>query len=390
MMKVLYVDVNARFINPTRSLIACALLMRMDVRFFGPGFISTSVLEDGLEAFVDSTGPYDVIIANSLFLFGDFSEVPLTLQDFKENYAVKFGSSDVACIPDIARALEKIDGVKRVAVLLESDFYDWSERYVEALERRADVFVPLAGPEFWSANADRPNLFRESFASRATDCWFNFLQNRSRACASMPHFIGDSEFNYTALQSRSQDWSILGVKYAARRTAQKILKDNGLGVDSGSKSRRFIGALKKAKLLKGETELTISYLNADFRARMAASRYSYTCGSGLGMPIRKFFEIPAAGSVLVCQPFVGFAHAGFIDRENCIVCEPGDIIEVHHWLSADTDRAQEIARNGQKLIAWKHSVSARAQEFYDIVSMVAVGRFNGATWRDGRFELSPA
>ena len=59
------------------------------------------------------------------------------------------------------------------------------------------------------------------------------------------------------------------------------------------------------------------------------------------MPIRKFFEIPAAGSVLVCQPFAGFNNAGFVDRENCVICEPAEIVEAHHWLTEDLDRARK-------------------------------------------------
>ena len=66
--------------------------------------------------------------------------------------------------------------------------------------------------------------------------------------------VSDSEFNYTALHQRCQDWSILGVKYYARNAARSALQSSGIKIDSGSHTRRFIGGLKKFKLLDGETD----------------------------------------------------------------------------------------------------------------------------------------
>ena len=39
--RILFVDVNASFVNPTRNLLPLALLAAGDVRFFGPGYVSS-------------------------------------------------------------------------------------------------------------------------------------------------------------------------------------------------------------------------------------------------------------------------------------------------------------------------------------------------------------
>jgi len=101
------------------------------------------------------------------------------------------------------------------------------------------------------------------------------------------------------------------------------------------------------------------------------------------MPIRKFFEIPSAGAVLVCRPFHGFAEAGFVDGVNCILAEPNELMDVHNSLIADPDRAQNIASAGQHLVMDLHSLSARADHLAAIIDAIAEQRFAGSQWVDG-------
>jgi hypothetical protein len=106
------------------------------------------------------------------------------------------------------------------------------------------------------------------------------------------------------------------------------------------------------------------------------------------MPIRKFFEIPAGGTVLVCRPFTGFADAGFVDGVNAIVCEPQDVMDVHRTLAADPERAQRIADAGRRLVAQYHSTAARSEQFRRLFQTIAAGRFVGASWRAGKFMVA--
>ena len=107
------------------------------------------------------------------------------------------------------------------------------------------------------------------------------------------------------------------------------------------------------------------------------------------MPIRKFFEIPALGTLLVCRPFKGFAAAGFQDGVNCLVAEPDQILDVHRDLQADPERGEQIARAGQRFMVETHSLSARACDLAAIIEAVSEKRFAGSQWIEGRHALRP-
>ena len=206
--------------------------------------------------------------------------------------------------------------------------------------------------------------------------------------ANLAHIIGEHEFNYSALALRKHAWSVMGVNYFARESAYSELKTAGIEPRTDGAMRKIFAALKRARIIKKERSVYLNYINSDFRNRLASTRYSYTCGSGLDIPIRKFIEIPAAGAVLVCRPFSGFRDAGYIDQENAIICEPEDIMEVHKWLESDPSRAQCIADAGRAMILKKHSVKARAQQFKKIFESVIDGTFSGATWEQGVFKIN--
>lgn len=105
------------------------------------------------------------------------------------------------------------------------------------------------------------------------------------------------------------------------------------------------------------------------------------------MPIRKFFEIPAAGAVLVCRPFHGFSALGFEDGVNCIVSEPERIADAHQRLTYDLDHAQQLATAGQKLVMERHSISARARDLSVIMKSIVEGNFAGSEWVGGLHHL---
>jgi hypothetical protein len=107
------------------------------------------------------------------------------------------------------------------------------------------------------------------------------------------------------------------------------------------------------------------------------------------MPIRKFFEIPALGTLLVCRPFKGFAAAGFQDGLNCLVAEPDQILDVHRDLQANPERAEQIASAGQRFMIETHSLNARARDLAAIITAVTEQRFAGSQWVEGSHSLRP-
>lgn len=382
MIRVLWIDVDARFLNRTRNLLPFCLASECDVKFYGPGYTSGDTLSAGLTSFLGENGPFDVLVTSPHIAFASLAKLSSIDQVYQRNYAFKFNISHLQSIVQIAQDLVECK-LPRVGFFLETDYYNWTSHEVDAIETCLDYVVGLA-PPFWRDLNAMPRLHREIFANNVTDVWWNWSRaNRDRVASILP-MIDASEVHYSALANRPHKWSVLGVGYAARSEAAKALTDAGLSPLGSSRWRVAFGALKRLGVIRRETDFSLSHLNFDFQQRLAQSRASFTCGSGLGMPIRKFFEIPAAGAVLVCQPFAGFNEAGFEDRVNAIVSEPEDILEVHKWLEANPEEAQEIADAGRSLVVKRHSVMARARQFAQILSRISKRQPLNYYWQDGR------
>ena len=71
LVRILYIDINASFQNPTRSLVPLALMRAVETRLFGPGHVDPDTLRGGLHAFLAVEGPFDLCVTNSHVLFAD-------------------------------------------------------------------------------------------------------------------------------------------------------------------------------------------------------------------------------------------------------------------------------------------------------------------------------
>ena len=385
--RFLFVDVNANFVNPTRNLLPLALLKAGDTRFFGPGYVSSECLARGLSSFIDQEGPFDVVISNTLVLFSDSGDPAHYASTLLTSYAYNGQQEDLLYLPIIARQFAAL-ALPRVAILLENDFYNWTAREADKILSCADFFIGF-GEEFSPLRAELTHLQQERFAKSATDIWSDFSRLHRARVASLLHFISDAEFLISPLSSRALPWSVMGVQYHARSVARDALQRAGIDPVTDTKFRKFISLLKKTHVMRGEKRWVQKALNGSFMSRLAQTRYSFTCGSGLEMPIRKFFEIPAVGCLLVCRRFRGFEEAGFRDGVNCLVAEPDDLADIHFELNANPERCEAMARAGQKLILDQHSVDARARDLSLTLKAMVSNHFHGSHWIDGHHVLRP-
>ena len=217
-----------QFLNPTRSLLPVALSMSGSLDVFGPGYVDSETLSAGLEAFIASRGPYDLVVTNSHIVFADMTSPPPGPEVFRRSYVFDFPGADVRRLPDLASALERLR-VPRVGIFLESDYYNWTEREIERIDRRLDVIVGF-GSQFYGFKSAMPYLARETFASRATDAWAHFAARSEERIAVQTHFVADHEFSFKPLAQRQDDWAIVGIGYAARAEAKRVLARHGISV----------------------------------------------------------------------------------------------------------------------------------------------------------------
>ena len=385
-MRILYIDINASFQNPTRSLVPLALMRAAETRLFGPGHVDPDMLRRGLHAFVAIEGPFDLCLTNSHVLFADVYDAAPDPAQFRRFYDLCFDAAEVLQLPGLAREFEQLT-IPRVGIFLESDYYNWTERETDAVERRTDYAIAF-GPEFSRLRSEMAGLQQEVFAPSVTDAWAGYARRKEARIASLLHFVSDAEISLRRLVRRSNPWSVIGVQYHARKVALDLLRKAGIGVRRQTPMRRLMGLAKKLRLMSAETRLQQRLLNLDYQHRLEQSRYAYACGSALDMPVRKFFEIPAAGAVLVCRPFCGFEAAGFRDGVNAVVCPPESILDAHRMLEADPDRAQVIADAGRQLVFAKHSLVARAEQLRETLAAMAERSFAGGRWVGGEYRVA--
>ena len=124
------------------------------------------------------------------------------------------------------------------------------------------------------------------------------------------------------------------------------------------------------------------FMNSEQRKILNNSQFSYTCGSEIKWPVRKFFEIPAAGAVLLCSEFNGMRDAGFIHGENCMIIDPNNIHEILSK-AKKTNKFDKIARNGRDMIATSHSLSKRSEQLSVAIDKTLDASFCGADWVNG-------
>lgn len=380
-LRVLYVDVNARFLNPTRNVLPLAFKSACDTVFFGPGYVPSAVIKRGLDAFIDTHGPFDFAVITEHMMYRDETEqLPRTLT-LRRSYAVDFPWADLLEAPRIRRAFNKL-ACPRIVSLQETDFYPWTNFHTERISMCADYYL-VWNTEFRKRIEELPNLGYESFAERATDLWIDYLDQKTDQTISCVHMVGENEFEFLPFSSRKRVWSVPGDQYHARAVARRGIRDmdKRARLPSNIHKKLFLryGALKN--------RVGIALANAMFAREIAQSKYAFTCGSGLGYPIRKFFEIPALGSVLVCEPCNGFEHLGFRHLDNAITCDASDIGDVHAYLEENPEEAQAIARRGQELVWNLHRSGARGQQIRQALEAIRAGSFRGSRWNKGRFEV---
>lgn len=384
-MRILFVDLNLKYVNPTRVLYP-RLLAAMDAFYFGPGYVSSDCLAAGLGRFIQRHGTFDAVLVSEHIAFADSKTGAHVEQAYFRNYNFQFPKSEIGCRKKLLDEIRSLAVIK-VAFTLETDYYNLTESQIDVLDRDFDYVVGW-NDQFLSRCSDLQGLGREAFASKTNDNWLNFVIAGRPRLIPLTHFVGDNEFDFGALFHRRADYSVPGTPYVARSVALAALRASGCSV---SRSRRIPIAPVLTRL--GMRPLSrawfLTYYQETFREEIRQARISFTCGSALRWPIRKFFEIPALGSVLLCQPCNGFDALGFRDGVNAVTCDPAAVPMVGRELLANMDQAQAIADAGRRLISECHTVGARARQLRDALERALEGRWSGGRWVGGRLEPLP-
>ncbi len=376
-------DARVAFLNPTREQILPLLQRFAEVEMFGPGFQDEATLNHGLLRFLEGRPVFDILvmtehITNSV-TWRSFEDVSRT---YRLNHLCYFPLDQLKYLRGIFHQACST-GLPRVATALETDYFSLSQAEIEVLSA-FDLIVGF-GNEFISPRDACDWLGLESFSHRTNDNWYEFVRTSPEKILSFPHLLSEDEVVVHDYPSSRAMVSVPGVRYARRQVARKQLRAAGLLAGGTHFTRRTAGAFSRLGVGVYSSRLGQRFLRAGFRKEIQSNRFSFTDGSALDWPLRKFFEIPANGAVLLCTPCNGFERLGFRSGHNSFIVSPDEVDSVaQDLIRTDTSR---VAQNGARLMRLNHTVGARAPSVEMAFKRVLSGSYVGADWMDGTLIL---
>ena len=393
-VRLLFIDVRAEHLNPTATLLPRMFAsLPHAVDFWGPGYTEDATLRGGLRRWVDIHGPYDAIVAGTA--------IPLLAEDVEAGVAAAASAlfrnavqgsgvkSLETCFRDVLGAFDLLPVRHRIVTTLNFDCYAATSKQIDRIQRGDWM---LLGPDdaFTSRLADLPDYARRELhyakkAARLSDAWLEMLQGRRHRHLAALHFVAPEEICFQPLQKRAQRIAVPGVAYVLRREAIDALRSSGVS-NPGLIIPRLIRSAAKLGIPVFRWRRGLDAYHRAFQRTLRRTQVVYTARGGFGLPVRKFFEIPAAGAVMACTPCLGMQHIGFQPGKHYVDLAPDDLPT---WLASarNHDEMQALADAGRALVAQSHSLQARAEQVSRCLDRLESGDFAGSRWRNGQFEL---
>lgn len=378
-LRVLFLDANVRFMNPTRNLWPAVLRSAAETDFFGPGYTSSHSLSLGLEWFMAEREPYDFVLASEHVLFSDAAS--WSIDNYTRSYGLAMPVSHLETLPNLLESFSRLSDSIRVTTLMESDFYNFSPWQTSRVDAMSDLVVGW-GEQFVLPVNELPWARPEAFPVEMTDTWATFARLNRDRILPLPHFVGSDDFASKPMSRRPYDLVVPGARYASREALRE-----GVSESASIRTLRLAGRAARWTAMKTRSQRVVDAAHGlsrwSYQRELFNAKSAFADGSQLKYPVRKFFEIPAAGALLLCEPCSGFEDLGFIDQVNCSV-EPVEELIARGGVPRvmDVDR-QAVASAGQDMVAEKHSLEKRSRQLRDALILMLAGHFQGARWDRG-------
>lgn len=414
-MNLLILDVNGEHVNPMHEIRKLELASIVESFFWGPGYTSRTEMEKGLHYLIKEK-KIDAVLVNGYFLEhlpGIWGKTPLNA--YVTN---RYLSSDYSVIealyycPIIFEELLKLDGV--IKIMFESQDESplpATRGYFYEKIIQHGFYMVGSGSDFAALKSSK------RFGSQVIDDrYLKLTQKYHKNIISIPlQGVNNVNFCFSSLLSRKYDLTISGTKmpdwYPKREEAIKnLVKANYSIWDERIfpnmlpyKRKMYMRLLfLKHKTLKEKLVHTIyrsdAISNQMPKELIAAWRENYlqsirhskvacTYGGPGKVIVNKFFEVPAAGALMIGDTFRGMEKLGFQDGINFISCEPQNLFEEIERLLKDKKYMQEVANNGRKLMAQKHTFHKRAQCLIETIKMISQKQYNGSHWNNGNYVI---
>lgn len=252
--------------------------------------------------------------------------------------------------------------------------------------RENNVYLILTGEELYDFDFYKNALEKDMDESVIVEIK-NFFTEFKTQIISLSHGLFQSEINQDTKSFNFIRYSIPGINYVPRINFK--YKVCGVKTISFWFSLLYQISAKLTKRLPFSGP-RIFLLRKIMRLYIKHSKFAFTCGATPGFFIRKFLEIPAAATVMICPEYGFLKRLGLRKYVNYVPFDP--IEENLEDLKTRLQKQSqvdftEIIQNTQQLLQNNHSIIARTKQLQKALSQIEKNDFMGSFWEDGEFIL---
>ena len=382
--KALFIGFKREYINDQLEVIQSVLNQVFDLSFYGPGYTSEEILDKSIEHWI-SKKEFDVIFMDDMCWFNE---------EFDGKYINKILQEGFICHFDIntfySRTKEYMKFYEnyskpKVWICLR-DFYNVRIEYIDYLNKSGGFYLSCFGYTLnYSVKEITERYVNHPFFQKSSlnDNWYTFENENKNKIISFPFAIANSYFDYRVNKSRKNKFSIVGVLYRERKSVLGLLSI-GLKINIYKEAVLF-----KVRKLFRKDKMTPYRLNRKkflYKNLISNSEFCFCSGGPVDYPVRKYFEIPAKGTIPIGYTCNGFEHLGFKHGENFIVAtSKDDVKRAINTLSSD--EIVRISNNARSLIYKFHSEQARVKQMELTFQKIFDQTFFGSIWEDGQYKF---
>ena len=409
-MKLLFASVNREHTNEMHISYQNALSAEFDMTYFGPGFSTEEELKRGIKVVWDS-GDYDAIICSfDLYLF---SYKHNSIRDIYYEHRGNLSYFHISTAIQYAdKILEDIISLEAIRILFypydTMSFFpeEWDSFFRNCVDEGFYILAP--GREF--VNYPKSDVL---WGIRPpTDRFKNIVEEyKDKTISLLILSASEGDLFWEPIEQRYYDCVVPGNLadnyYPKRRMIQETLVNNGyrLFTEYSDRELPYINSKSRVKSHDyfSEVEYNIHqefgspYLyyrlrreavvqwREQFSYSIRQSKTAYADGGNCFQLVRKFFEIPIRGTLLLCDNVTGLLDVGFIDMKNIVIVTPDNVVDKCKELFSDLSKMQMIADEGRQLVLQKHLPRHRAKDLHRSLETIKKGVFKGSEWKNGEY-----
>lgn len=411
-MRILIVDINFDYKNIMYRQFYNQLSYNNEVDFFGPGYVSREILDDGIFKFLESK-EYSALILGLFFVYSaNIEGMRYDAYAIHRNVIPYYSVNDAyQCCRKIFEQIKNVSGIIKIFHYIEDNVFMPLADYRICEELIDNGFWLMGEP--LQMMSEYSHEIRSEYSMLTNQMLELAKHNFSHYIPITMHAISYHEIFYMCYSLREYDWCVPGNRsknfYPMRGKIYNELQEKGykcweddpyqkLSVNSIAKNRMnwYVFRNREEKILSkfiGKNIYVSSYPKMDY---IAVSREKYLesmrrtkavfVEGGIGnVLVRKYFEACASGALMVGMNVPGMDAMGFRDGYNCRIVNSNNINEKIEEIMENRCDNEKIAINGRKLILDKHMFANRALSLRQTIDAIMKKNYQGAYWNQGDY-----